>query len=84
MTERFLGTAVTREYWRQLEDIFDRALQKDACERVSYVRGECACDESMFADIIGLLAAHEQKNNFLAESDFLLGMTLMEREYSKS
>lgn len=49
-----------RERWRQVDRIFEAALQHDATERAAFLAGECASDQELRAEVESLLAHHVQ------------------------
>jgi eukaryotic-like serine/threonine-protein kinase len=55
---------MTGSRWRQVTDIFHRALEHDAASRDAFLAGACAADPSLRADVDALLAAHEQAGSF--------------------
>ncbi|HSB52775.1 MAG TPA: serine/threonine-protein kinase [Gemmatimonadales bacterium] len=51
--------------FRQVDAIFDEALDLDAIERVAYVERACAGDDGLKAAVLRLLEAHRQSERFL-------------------
>jgi serine/threonine protein kinase len=46
--------------WRQVELLFQEALQRDPAEREAYVREACHGDSELQRDVASLLANHQQ------------------------
>ncbi|HEX8028761.1 MAG TPA: protein kinase, partial [Vicinamibacterales bacterium] len=55
---------MTGSRWRQVTDIFHRALERDQASRDAFLREACTADPSLRADVEALLAAHEQAGSF--------------------
>jgi serine/threonine-protein kinase len=47
------------ERWRQIESLFQEALQRDPAERDAYVRAACHGDSDLRREVLSLLANHE-------------------------
>ena len=63
MTSDPLGS----DAWRQVNDLFHRALEVPAPERSAFVAHEAAHDAAIRDEVLSLLAAHEQTAQFLAQ-----------------
>ena len=50
---------MTPERWRQVENIFQTALDMPAEKRASFVSDACGTDSTLHEDVVSLLAAHE-------------------------
>ncbi|MEZ6098021.1 MAG: hypothetical protein R3E01_03540 [Pirellulaceae bacterium] len=46
--------------WRQIQDVFERALRCPAPERQRYVRESCSGNQDLIDEVESLLAAYEQ------------------------
>jgi serine/threonine protein kinase len=55
---------VTPERWRQITDVFDRAVALAPPERDAFVRGACTTDSALRAEVESMLAAHESAGTF--------------------
>ncbi len=55
------------ERWRQIEDLFIAALDRDADQCAIFLDRACAGDEQLRDEVVSLLAAHEQAGNFLGQ-----------------
>jgi serine/threonine protein kinase/Tol biopolymer transport system component len=51
--------------WRQVEQLYDSALELPAAERDRFVQEACAGDESLRRDLLGLLEAERNVGTFL-------------------
>lgn len=55
------------ERWRQIEDLFIAALERDADRRAIFLDRACAGDEQLRDEVMSLLAAHEKAGSFLGQ-----------------
>jgi eukaryotic-like serine/threonine-protein kinase len=55
------------ERWRQIEDLFIAALERDADQCAIFLDRACAGDEQLRDEVTSLLAAHEQAGSFLGQ-----------------
>jgi serine/threonine-protein kinase len=53
--------------WRQIEDLFLAALERDADRRAIFLDRACAGDKQLRNEVTSLLAAHEQAGSFLGQ-----------------
>ncbi|HEY3139342.1 MAG TPA: protein kinase [Blastocatellia bacterium] len=53
------------ERWRQVDALFDAALERDASERTAFLNEACAGDEALRREVESLLAAHERAGDFI-------------------
>jgi eukaryotic-like serine/threonine-protein kinase len=56
---------MTPERWQQIEGLFQSALACGADERASFLRAACAGDESLRAEVEGLLKSHDDAGSFI-------------------
>jgi serine/threonine protein kinase len=54
------------ERWKQIEKIYDAALEFDASRRASFLDRACEGDEELRQEVVSLLASDEQAGSFLA------------------
>jgi len=54
--------------WRQVEEIFQLALDLEPTARLGYVKQACAEDEDLRCDTLSLLSAYEEAGEFIEES----------------
>lgn len=54
-----------REHIRRVRELFEAALQVPPAERSEWVRAACEGDESLAAEVCGLLKAHEAPSPLL-------------------
>jgi serine/threonine protein kinase len=52
------------ERWRQIESVFQEALQRDPAERDAYVREACHGDNELQREVASLLANHHEATDF--------------------
>lgn len=65
---RVAGGKMTPERWRQIEDLYQAALERDATERAAFLDEACAGDEELRCEVESLLAADEEAKK---SEDFL-------------
>ncbi|HEX6190108.1 MAG TPA: protein kinase [Pyrinomonadaceae bacterium] len=58
---------MTPERWRQITNIFESALRRDAAERAVFVAQACKGDDSLRRDVEEMLDSHEQASHFIEE-----------------
>jgi tetratricopeptide (TPR) repeat protein/predicted Ser/Thr protein kinase len=56
---------VTPERWREVKDLFDRAVERPEPERAAFLDAEGRRDAALAADVVRLLEAHEEAGEFL-------------------
>ena len=61
---------MTPERWRQVEEIFNTALEHAGAERGEYLARACAGDEVLRAEVERLLASYEKAGGFIEEPPF--------------
>jgi hypothetical protein len=75
-----LVTAVmTPERFRQLEKLFESALEREPSQRVAFLQEACGGDASLQKQVEALVASHEQEPSFL-ESPTLKVTALLTEE----
>ncbi len=62
--------------WKKIDSIIDAALEISASEREKFVALNCKADETLKKEVLELLAAHDESDNFLNKS----AMNLMAKE----
>jgi hypothetical protein len=50
--------------WREVEEIFHRALDRDRADRDAYVREACHGDSELQREVASLLANHHEATDF--------------------
>jgi eukaryotic-like serine/threonine-protein kinase len=55
------------ERWRQIEDLFIAALERDADQCANFLDHACGGDEQLREEVTSLLAAHERASSFLGQ-----------------
>jgi len=63
------------ERWRQIEDLFIAAFERDADQRAIFLDRACAGDGQLRDEVTSLLAAHEQAGSFLGQPALAPGAT---------
>src|SRR5262245_61565310 len=58
---------MTPERWRQVERLFQEALERDTGERDAFLHKECAGDEDLRRQVETLLAAKIRAKDFLSQ-----------------
>jgi serine/threonine protein kinase/tetratricopeptide (TPR) repeat protein len=58
---------MTSQPWRQIEEIYHAALERDASQRESFLRDACRDDEPMRREVESLLANESKAAGFLSE-----------------
>jgi eukaryotic-like serine/threonine-protein kinase len=56
---------MTPERWKQIDQLFHSALQREPSQRAAFVAESCSGDESLQSEIEDLLASHEQSESFI-------------------
>ncbi len=59
---------MTPERWRQVEEIFQAALDRDEPARAAYLDAACAGDAGLRRDVESMLGAHQSDDRFLESS----------------
>src|SRR5262249_9422068 len=58
-------SAMNRERWRQIDDVFEGALERAVPERAAFLDRACAGDAALRAEVDALLAAHGREDDFM-------------------
>lgn len=56
---------MTPERWKQVDELFHSALERDGVERADFLREACVGDEVLRRDVEKLIAAHEKEGSFI-------------------
>jgi serine/threonine protein kinase/tetratricopeptide (TPR) repeat protein len=75
---------MTPERWRQVEEIFNTALEHTGEERESYLTRACAEDPSLRAEVERLLASYEKASGFIEEPPFKIKKSTPEEKQKSS
>ncbi len=73
--ERFIVMNPAR--WQQIEQIYHAVLLRPPAERVEFLSSSCGEDEALRAEVESLLSAQGESGDFLAQSDFNLGLRIL-------
>jgi len=63
--------------WQQIEQIYHAVLLRPPAERVEFLSSSCGEDEALRAEVESLLSAQGESGDFLAQSDFNLGLRIL-------
>lgn len=58
---------MTPERWQQVEEVLQRALDRPAPDRVSFLDEACSGDEDLRADATSLISAYEEAGDFIEQ-----------------
>ncbi|HEX2522618.1 MAG TPA: serine/threonine-protein kinase, partial [Terriglobia bacterium] len=61
---------MTPERWKQIDELLDSALQREASQRAAFLEKACAGDEELRREVESLLAHKEQAEDFIEEPAF--------------
>jgi serine/threonine-protein kinase len=69
------------ERWRQVDQLFDAALEREPSERAAFLDEACAGDDALRREVESLLAAHERAGSFIEmpASDSSAGLVTKEK-----
>jgi serine/threonine-protein kinase len=70
--------------WQQVEIFFHSALVLNGAERAAYLTEACGGDDSLRGEVESLIAAFEEREDFLDEPAFDLGMDVMRADLETS
>lgn len=65
------------DLWKQIEELYEAALQLEAAARDAFLSRACAGNEGLREKLDALIAAAEQADSFLEESAVGLGLTVL-------
>lgn len=65
------------ERWRQIEEAFHGALQRQRLDRESYLVEVCGDDQELLNEVHTLIAYYELPGEFLEKSQLTIGMNLL-------
>jgi tetratricopeptide (TPR) repeat protein len=66
------------ETWRQVEQLYHAALERDASERLAFLDRACAGDEALRREVEKLIAGHERAGTFLASPAWEIAASMEE------
>jgi serine/threonine protein kinase/tetratricopeptide (TPR) repeat protein len=61
---------MTPERWKQVEEIFSSALEREAGERAAFLASACGGDESLRVEVEKLLRSHDKAGSFIEDPPF--------------
>ncbi len=75
---------MTLERWRQIEDLYHAALEREPADRFALLDEVCAGDNALRSEVISLLASHDQTSDFIEAppDDVIAGMMAEEQARS--
>ena len=56
---------LTAELWRQVEELYHSALEREESQRPGFLEQACAGDEALHREVSSLLGFHEQAERFI-------------------
>lgn len=56
-----------RKRWDRIEQLLSEALKRSESERRSFLKSECAGDDALMNELLGLLASHSEDSSFLRD-----------------
>src|SRR5213080_2717377 len=66
---RLTGIIVTPERWKQVEVVFEQALELPAGERAAFIQKNCEGDEELRREVESLLESHASAGRFIDQPD---------------
>jgi serine/threonine protein kinase/tetratricopeptide (TPR) repeat protein len=63
---------VTPERWKQIEAVFDNALDLPTGERSAFLERTCEGDEELRREVVSLLSSHQQAGSFIEHQSLFL------------
>src|SRR5687767_9424904 len=70
--------------WQHVETLFHKAIRLEGGERDAYLDEECAGDDPLRAEVESLIAALNEREGFMEEPAFTLGMRLLSGDEGQS
>ncbi len=74
---------MTPERWQQIKDLFHFALEHERDQRAAFLAAACVGDEALRAEVVSLLAAHEQTKSFIERPAGDLAAELLASEQTR-
>jgi non-specific serine/threonine protein kinase/serine/threonine-protein kinase len=71
---------VTPERWKQVEAVFEQALERPAGERTAFLQQTCNGDEELRREVESLLDSHERAGSFIDQRSMFLSQEILEQE----
>src|SRR5215213_2252198 len=69
------------EQWKQVEALYNAALEIDAGERENFLAAACAGDEELRREVVSLLSSADRTDSFMETSLVSVGMMLIDTEH---
>ncbi|HEY0406667.1 MAG TPA: protein kinase [Pyrinomonadaceae bacterium] len=73
--------AINSSRWRQIERLYNSALQLEPSARESFLAQACSEDESLRLEVLSLLSSADYKDSFLEEPAVNLGLAIVGLRY---
>jgi len=73
---------VTAERWKQIEAMFEQALELSPEQRQTFLHNSCNGDEELRREVESLLASHDQASTFIERPNFFLPDDCLQSESS--
>ena len=55
---------MTNDVWDRVKAVFQQALEREPAERSTFARDTCGDDQTLLAEVLSLLAAHNEAGSF--------------------
>ena len=68
---------MNKEFWQQIEFVFNEALSRSAGERSIFLAEACRGDDELRREVESLLAEHEREVNYLSDSAVSVGLAVL-------
>src|SRR6476659_9775549 len=80
--QRNWSGGVIPERWKQVEAVFERALETPAGERSAFLKRTCGSDEELRREVESLLDSHRRAANCFDSADLFLSSNSFEESLS--
>ncbi|MGH9847189.1 MAG: protein kinase domain-containing protein, partial [Blastocatellia bacterium] len=71
-------TAISSEYWKEIEDIYHAALERTEDQRAPFLEAACSGNDDLRREVESLLAANDQATGFLGKNALGLEAAVMD------
>ena len=71
---------MNKEFWQQIELVFNEALSRPESERPIFLDEACRGDDELRAEVESLLAEKDREENLLSDSAFNVGLSLLAKK----
>lgn len=74
---------MTPERWRQIEELYYAALERDASQWAAFLEHACGGDEALRREVESLMASHEQAGSFIKAPAIEVAAELMAEDQTR-